>query len=50
MGRVLGLALGDGRHVFLSNRVANTISQIDYTTLKVVRTLPGPGADSEPSG
>ena len=36
-------ALGDGRHVFLSNRVANTISQIDYTTFKVVRTLPGPG-------
>jgi DNA-binding beta-propeller fold protein YncE len=36
-------ALGDGRHVFLSNRVANTISQIDYATFKVVRTLPGPG-------
>jgi DNA-binding beta-propeller fold protein YncE len=36
-------ALGDGRHVFVSNRVANTISQIDYTTFKVVRTLPGPG-------
>ncbi len=36
-------ALGDGRHVFLSNRVANTISQIDYTTLKVVRTFPAPG-------
>ena len=36
-------ALGDGRHVFVSNRVANTISQIDYTNFKVVRTLPGPG-------
>jgi DNA-binding beta-propeller fold protein YncE len=36
-------ALGDGRHVFVSNRVANTISQIDYATFKVVRTLPGPG-------
>ena len=36
-------ALGDGRHVFLSNRVANTISQIDYQNFKVVRTLPGPG-------
>jgi DNA-binding beta-propeller fold protein YncE len=36
-------ALGDGRHVFLSNRVANSISQIDYTSFKVVRTLPGPG-------
>ena len=35
-------ALGDRRHVLVSNRVANTISQIDYTTLQVVATLPGP--------
>jgi YVTN family beta-propeller protein len=35
-------ALGDRRHVFVSNRVANTISQIDYTTLQVVAELPGP--------
>ncbi len=35
--------MGDGRHVFVSNRVANTISQIDHTTLSVVAELPGPG-------
>ncbi len=35
-------ALGDGRHVLVSNRVANTISQIDYTTLKVVAEFPAP--------
>jgi YVTN family beta-propeller protein len=34
---------GDRRHVFVSNRVANTISQIDFTTLAVVAELPGPG-------
>ena len=36
-------SLGDRRHVFVSNRVANTISQIDHTTLEVVAELPGPG-------
>ena len=36
-------SMGDGRHVFVSNRVANTISQIDHTTLEVVAELPGPG-------
>lgn len=36
-------AAGDKRHVYLSNRVANTISKIDLHTLKVVQTLPGPG-------
>jgi YVTN family beta-propeller protein len=36
-------AAGDGRHVFLSNRVANTISKIDLETLKVVDTYPAPG-------
>ena len=35
-------ALGDGRHVLVSNRVANTISQIDYTALKVVAEFPAP--------
>jgi YVTN family beta-propeller protein len=34
---------GDGRHVFLSNRVANTISKIDLQTLQVVDTYPAPG-------
>lgn len=36
-------AAGDGRHVYLSNRVANTISKIDLTTLKVVDAYPAPG-------
>jgi YVTN family beta-propeller protein len=36
-------AAGDGRHVFLSNRVANTISKIDLQTLQVVDTYPAPG-------
>jgi YVTN family beta-propeller protein len=35
-------ALGDKRHVLVSNRVANTISQIDYTTLQVVAQFPAP--------
>ena len=36
-------ARGDGRHVFVSNRVANTISMIDTQTMSVVAQLPGPG-------
>ena len=36
-------AAGDGRHVFLSNRVANSISKIDLGTLKVVDAYPAPG-------
>ncbi len=36
-------ARGDGRHVLVSNRVANTISLIDTQTLTVVSELPGPG-------
>ena len=36
-------ARGDKRHVFVSNRVANTISQIDTQTLTVVGEYPGPG-------
>jgi YVTN family beta-propeller protein len=35
-------ARGDGRHWFVSNRVANTISLIDTQTVKVVAELPGP--------
>jgi len=35
-------ALGDKKHVLVSNRVANTISQIDYTTVQVVAEFPGP--------
>jgi YVTN family beta-propeller protein len=34
---------GDKRHVYLSNRVANTISKIDLTTLAVVDTYAAPG-------
>jgi DNA-binding beta-propeller fold protein YncE len=34
---------GDGRHVFVSNRVANTISAIDLQTFTVAFDLPGPG-------
>jgi len=36
-------ARGDKRHVFVSNRVANTVSQIDLTTLSVVAEYPAPG-------
>lgn len=35
-------ARGDGRHLFVSNRVANTISMIDIEALAVVAELPGP--------
>jgi YVTN family beta-propeller protein len=35
-------ALGDKRHVLVSNRVANTVSQIDYVSMDVVAELPGP--------
>ncbi len=35
-------ALGDRKHVLVSNRVANTISQIDYTTMQVVAEFPAP--------
>lgn len=36
-------ALGDGRHVLVSNRVANTISKIDLQTFAVVDVFPAPG-------
>ncbi|MBC7379099.1 MAG: beta-propeller fold lactonase family protein [Burkholderiaceae bacterium] len=36
-------AAGDKRHVYVSNRVANTISKIDLQTLEVVASYPAPG-------
>jgi YVTN family beta-propeller protein len=36
-------AAGDKRHVYVSNRVANTISRIDLERLEVVETFPAPG-------
>ena len=36
-------AAGDKRHVFVSNRVANSISRIDLNTLEVVDQYPAPG-------
>jgi YVTN family beta-propeller protein len=33
---------GDKRHVFVSNRVANTISKIDFQTMTVVENYPAP--------
>lgn len=36
-------AKGDKRHIFVSNRVANTISLIDTQAQAVVAVLPGPG-------
>ena len=36
-------AAGDGRHVYVSNRVANSISKLDLSSLQVVGQLPAPG-------
>jgi DNA-binding beta-propeller fold protein YncE len=36
-------ALGDKRHVLVSNRAANTISRIDTQSMAVVATYPAPG-------
>ncbi len=36
-------ALGDKRHILVSNRVANTISKVDLQTLAVVDQYPAPG-------
>ena len=36
-------AAGDGRHLYVSNRVANTISKIDMQTNQVVANYPAPG-------
>jgi YVTN family beta-propeller protein len=34
---------GDGQHIFVSNRAANTISRIDTKNLKVLEEYPAPG-------
>ena len=34
---------GDKRHVYVSNRVANTIGKIDLQTMQLVATYPAPG-------
>lgn len=36
-------AVGDGRHVFVGNRVANTVNKIDYVSLESVAQLKAPG-------
>ena len=36
-------AAGDGRHVYVSNRVANTIGKIDLHTMALVATFKAPG-------
>jgi YVTN family beta-propeller protein len=36
-------AAGDGRHLYVSNRVANSISKIDMGAQEVVATYPVPG-------
>ncbi len=36
-------AAGDGIHLFVSNRVANTVSKLDMNTLQVVESYPVPG-------
>ena len=45
---------GDKRHVYVSNRVANTISKVDYVSQKVVDSFPAPGGpdcmDLSPDG
>ena len=35
--------LGDKRHIFVSNRVENTVSRIDMSTLQLVDTIAVPG-------
>ena len=45
---------GDKRHLYVSNRVANTISKIDFTTMAVVDSFKAPGGpdcmDLSPDG
>lgn len=43
MGAHAFRARGDKRHIFVSNRVANTISMIDTQTMTVVANYPAPG-------
>ena len=40
-------AAGDKRHVFVSNRVANTISKIDYLSMTVVDSYPAPSGPDD---
>jgi YVTN family beta-propeller protein len=40
-------AWGDGRHVLVSNRAANTISKIDLATLTVVDQFPAPAGPDD---
>ena len=40
-------AAGDRRHVYVSNRVDNTISKINYQSMAVVDKLPGPGGPDD---
>ena len=40
-------AVGDKRHVFVSNRVANTVSLIDTQAQVVIAELPGPGGPDD---
>jgi YVTN family beta-propeller protein len=35
--------LGDGRHVFITNRIANSVSLIDMQTMKVLYSMPVSG-------
>ncbi len=42
MGAHAFRARGDGKHLFVSNRVANSISMIDIQAMAVVAELPGP--------
>jgi YVTN family beta-propeller protein len=37
------IAMGDARHILVSNRVSNTVSKIDQQTLSVVDTINVPG-------
>ena len=40
-------ALGDGQHVLVSNRAANTVSVIDLTSLSVERSFAAPGGPDD---
>lgn len=40
-------SMGDGRHVLVSNRAANSISRIDHQALAVVETFAAPGGPDD---
>ena len=40
-------ALGDGRHVLVSNRAANTISKLDLKAWRIVDEFPAPGGPDD---